>query len=102
MLVPHIVSTNPSRPTTNLSKCSPGEGWENKTSFVNVLAIVSAQLFLLLLTPAPDRFSDIAVCILAADHETYLPRGVRWNGRIGVFYNRKDFLACLLQLRNER
>ena len=68
---------------------------------MDILIIVAAQLLLLLASPRADGLTHIAVRILAADHEADLPRRVGGNGGIGVFCDREDFLAGLLQVGNE-
>ena len=64
--------------------------------------IVSAQLILLLGSPAAKRLGDIALRILAADHESNLARGVGGDGRVSILHGWEDFLAILLQLGDER
>jgi hypothetical protein len=69
---------------------------------VDLGVVVAALGLLLLLSPLAERNTDVAVGILAADHETNLARGIGGDGGIGVFGNREDLLAVLLELGNER
>jgi hypothetical protein len=79
------------------SKCGQDEG-----GFVDLRVVVSAQLLLLLWGPGPNGHLDIAIGVLAADHEANLSRGVGWDSGVSVLGNREDLLAVLLQLGNER
>jgi hypothetical protein len=65
---------------------------------VDLLAVVSAQLLFLLLRPGPYWLLDVALSILAADHEADLSRGVGWNGSVCVFGDWEDLLAIFLEL----
>lgn len=69
---------------------------------MDLRVVVSAQLLLLLGSPGPDRHLDVAVGVLAADHEADLTRRVGGNGRVGVLSDREDLLAVLLQVGDER
>lgn len=69
---------------------------------MDLRVVVSAQLLLFLGSPGPNGHLDVTVGVLAADHETNLPRRVGWDGGVGVLGNREDLLAVLLQLGDER
>ena len=68
---------------------------------MNLLAIVSAQLLLLFLAPRPHWLLDIAVCILAADHEADLAAWIGRNGSVCVLGDGEDFFAGLLKAGDE-
>jgi len=65
---------------------------------MNLRIIVPAKLILLLPTPLPQGLTDIAISVLAADHEADLAGGVGGDGGIGVFDGWEDFFAVFLQL----
>lgn len=69
---------------------------------MDLRVVVSAQLLLLLRSPGPNGHLDVAVGVLAADHEANLSRRIGWDGSIGVLGNREDLLAVLLQVGDER
>jgi hypothetical protein len=68
---------------------------------VNVLAVVPAQLLLLLHGPRSHWLLDITPSVLAADHETDLPGWVGGDGGVCVFRNGEDLLAVFLELGDE-
>lgn len=68
---------------------------------MNLGIVVSALLLLLSSSPRADGLLDIAVGVLAADHEANLARGVGRDGGVGVLGDGEDFLAVLLELGNE-
>lgn len=68
---------------------------------MNLCIIVSAQLVLFLGSPLAQRFANIAVGILAADHEANLTRWVGGDGGVCVFDSWEDLLAVLLELSNQ-
>jgi len=63
--------------------------------------IISTQFPLLLGAPMAQRGRDVAVLVLAADHEADLAGGVGGNGRVGVFDGREEFLAGFLELGDQ-
>lgn len=69
---------------------------------MDLLGVVPTQLVLFVGLPVAERNFDIAVGILAADHETDLARGIRWDGCVGVFDDGEDLLAGFLELADER
>jgi hypothetical protein len=76
--------------------------WQHESSFVYLGVIVSEQLLLLLWGESAQRLADIAVGVLAADHEADLTGGVGGDGCVGVLDGGKDFLAVLLELSDKR
>lgn len=68
---------------------------------MDLRVVVSAQLLLLLGSPGPDRHLDVAVGVLATDHEANLSRRIGRDGGVGVLSNREDLLAVLLQVGDE-
>lgn len=68
---------------------------------MDILAVVAAELLLLLAGPGAKGLADIAVGVLAADHEADLAGGVGGNGGVGVLDNGEDLAAGLLQVGNE-
>ena len=69
---------------------------------MNVLVVVAAQLLLLLTGPGADGLLDVAVGVLAADHEANLAGGVGGDGGVSVLGDGEDLLAGLLQVSDER
>lgn len=78
-----------------------GKGRKDKGGLVDLLVVVLAQLLLLLSAPAAQRLLEVAVGVLAADHEANLAGWVGGNGCVGVLDGGKDLLARLLQVGNE-
>lgn len=74
---------------------------QDERSFVDLLVVVLAELVLLLSRPGTDRLLEVALGILAADHEADLAGGVGRDGGVGVLDVGEDGLAVLLELGNE-
>jgi hypothetical protein len=85
-----------------LLKSLAGKVGQDESSLVNLLSVVLAELVLLLGGPAAEGLLDVAVGVLAADHETNLARGVGGNGGVGVFDGGEDGLARLLEVGDKR
>jgi len=68
---------------------------------VDLLVVVLAQLLLFLGRKGTERLGDIAIGVLAADHEANLPRWVGRDGGVSILDSWEDFLAILLQLGNQ-
>jgi hypothetical protein len=68
---------------------------------VYVGVVVSTQLVFLLGRPAAYRCFEIAIGILAADHEANLAGWVGWDGGVGIFDVREYLLAVLLELGDQ-
>ena len=66
---------------------------------MNLPIIIPTQLLLLLDAPAAHGLLDVAVRVLAADHEADLAGGVGRDGGVGVFDDGEDFLAGFFELR---
>lgn len=64
---------------------------------MDLLAVVLAKLLLLFLRPCPERLGEVALGILAADHESNLARRVGGNGSVCVLDVGEDLLARLLE-----
>lgn len=79
-----------------------GEGGQDEAGLVDLGVVVAALLLLLLGGPAAQGDADVAVGILAADHEADLAGGVGGDGGVGVLGDGEDLLAVLLQLGDER
>jgi len=84
--------------TEILSQSGSSEGWQDEASLMDSLVVVSAKLVLFLGSPAAQWLGDIALGILAADHEANLAGWVGWNGGIGVLDGWEDLFAIGLQL----
>ena len=63
--------------------------------------VVSAKLILLLWAPATQWLANIALGILAANHEADLAGWVGGDGGVCVFDRGEDLLAVLLQLGDQ-
>jgi hypothetical protein len=68
---------------------------------VDFLAVVLAQLLLLLDCPATERLLEVKAGILAADHEANLSGWVGGDGGVTVLDVGEDLLARLLEVDNE-
>lgn len=75
---------------------------QDKASRVNVAVIIAAETVLLCARPRTQRHAQVALGILAADHEPDLAGRIGGDGRVGVFCDREDLLAGFLELRDER
>lgn len=90
-------------PTANLLvKRAPGKVRQDESSLVNLGAVVSAELVLLLLGPLPERLADVTLAVLAADEETNLAGGVGGDGGVGVTDGGENLLARLDKVGDER
>lgn len=69
---------------------------------MDVLVIVLANLLLLFFAPAAKRLLEVAIGILAADHESNLAGRIGRNGGVGVFDVREDLFAICLELGYQR
>lgn len=69
---------------------------------MDLLAVVLAQLLLLLSGPAAQGLLEVETGVLGADHEANLPGGVGWDRGVAILDIREDLLASLLQVDNER
>jgi hypothetical protein len=69
---------------------------------VDLLAVVPAQLLLLLGSPGAERLLQVAVGVLAANHEANLPGWVGGDRGVAVLDVGEDLLASLLEVGNER
>jgi hypothetical protein len=79
-----------------------GERGQNEGRLMNLLAVVLAQLLLLLGWPAAKWLLEVTVGILAADHEANLTGWVCGDRRVAVLNVGEDLLARLLEIDNER
>jgi hypothetical protein len=79
-----------------------GECRQDKGSLVDLRIVVLAQSALLLLGPGAQRDLDVAVGVLAADHEANLARRVGRDGSVGILGHREDLAAVLLELGDKR
>lgn len=68
---------------------------------MDLLAVVLAQLVLLLGCPAADRLLEVALSVLGADHETDLTGGVGGDRGVGVLDGRENCLARLLEVGDD-
>lgn len=69
---------------------------------VNIGVVVLAELLLLFNRPLSQRCLQVAVCVLAADHESNLAGWVGWDRGVCVFDVREDFFAVFLELGDQR
>lgn len=65
---------------------------------MDISIIVPTKALLLLSGEATNRLLDVALGVLAADHEADLARGVGGDGGVSVLDGGEDGLAVLLQL----
>jgi hypothetical protein len=83
------------------SESLAGECGQNECSLVNFLAVVPAQLLLLLGRPASERLLEVAVGILTAYHEADLSGWIGRDGGVAILNVGEDLLASLLEVGNE-
>lgn len=69
---------------------------------MDILVVVAAETLLLFTRPGADGLLNVAVGILATDHETNLTGGVRRDCGVRVFGDREDLVAGLLEVGNQR
>ena len=86
-----------------LNRCKglAGESGQNERCLVDLLAVVLAQLVLLLGCPAAKRLLEVALAVLGADHEADLTGWVGGDGCVGVLDVGEDSLARLLEVGND-
>lgn len=68
---------------------------------MDLLAVVPAKLLLLFGGPAAEGLLEVAVGVLAADHEADLAGGVGRDSGVTVLDVGEDLLASLLEVDNE-
>ena len=78
------------------------KGGKDERCPVDFLVVVLAQLLFLRGGPAAERFPEVRVGVLGADHKANLARGVSRDGGIGIFDSGEDLSAVLLELGDER
>jgi hypothetical protein len=78
-----------------------GEGWEDKGGLVDVGGVVAVEVLFLLWGPLAERGGEVAVGVLAADHEANLTGWVGWDGGVGVLDVREDLSAVTLELGDQ-
>lgn len=69
---------------------------------MDIRVVVSAKLLLFLGGEASERLLNVAIGVLAADHEANLARRIGGDRGIRIFDGREDGLAVLLELGDER
>lgn len=77
------------------------ESGKDERGLVDLGVVVTAELLLLLLGPGAERNLDVAVGVLAADHEADLAGWIGWDGCVGVLSHGEDLLAVLLELGDQ-
>jgi hypothetical protein len=87
--------------TGSSSQGLAGEGGQDKCGLVDLLAVVPAQLLLLLNWPASQRLLEVQVGVLAADHEANLTRWVGGDRSVTVLNGGENLLAGLLEVGDE-
>jgi hypothetical protein len=78
-----------------------GESGQNERCLVDLLAVVLAQLVLLLRCPAAKRLLEVALAVLGADHEADLTGWVGRDSCVGVLDVGENSLARLLEVGND-
>lgn len=68
---------------------------------MNLLVVVFAELLLFFPAPAAQWLRDVPLCVLAANHEANLSRGIGGDSGVAVLNDREDLFAALLELRDE-
>lgn len=84
-----------------LFKSLPSKSWQHEAGLVDISIVVAVELLLLLWAPSAKGCLEVAVAVLAADHETNLTRWVGWDGSVGVLDVGEDFLAVLFELGDQ-
>lgn len=85
-----------------LFQCLSGKSWQHKGRSVDVLVVVLVDLLLFLPRPAAKRLLQVAVRILAADHEANLTGWVGRDCRVGIFDVGEDLLAVGFEFGDQR
>jgi hypothetical protein len=85
----------------DLRESLTSEGGQNECSLVDLLAVVPAELVLLLGRPAAEGLLNVKVGVLGADHEADLTGGVGRDGGVGVLDGREDRLARFLEVGDD-
>lgn len=85
----------------SLLKSSTSEGRKDERGLVDIGVIVTVNLVLLLSWEAAKRVLEVAVGILAADHEANLARWVSWDGGVSVLDIWENLLAVCLELGDQ-
>ena len=68
---------------------------------MDLSVVIPAKLVFFLGSPLAQRLANIAVGILAADHESNLTGWVGGDGGVCVFNSGEDLLAVLLELGDQ-
>lgn len=84
-----------------LAKGLAGKVGQHESGTVDVRVVVAAETLLLLAGPGAEGLLDVAVGVLAADHEADLAGGVGGDGGVGVLGNGEDLTAGLLQVGDQ-
>lgn len=84
------------------SQCFAGESWKDERCAVDVSIVVFAKLLFLFWTPLSHRLFQVAVGILAADHEADLTGRICRYGRVCIFDVREHLATIFLDLGNQR
>lgn len=74
---------------------------KNEACSMDILVVVFAKFLFLFGTPATERFLQVTVGVLAADHESNLSGWIGRDGGVSVFNCWEDFLAVFLELGNQ-
>ena len=74
---------------------------EHEAGAVDIGVVVAAETLFLFAGPGAEGLADVAVCVLAADHEADLAGGVGGDGGVGVLDDGEDLLAGLLELTDQ-
>lgn len=103
LVLPHLLTTPRTTPRWLflLLESLLGKVGKDKRSLVHLGAVVPAELHLLLGGPLAEGHPEVALGVLAADHEADLARGVGGDAGVGVLGDGEDLLAVLLELGNQ-
>lgn len=80
----------------------PGKVGQDEAGLVHLRVVVLAVLLLLLRSPGARGHLDVAVGVLATDHEADLAAGVGRDRSVGVLDHGENLFAVLLELGDQR
>ena len=84
-----------------LLKSNTSKGRKDERGLVDIGIVVTVDRVLLLSWEAAEWVLEVAVGILAADHEADLARWGGWDGGVSVLDVREDLLAVCLELGDQ-
>jgi hypothetical protein len=85
----------------NLVESVSSPSREDEGCSMDLLVVVSVELVFLLLGPGTQRFLDVGIWVLGADHEADLTGWIGWDGGVAILDGWEDSLAGLLDFLDD-